>query len=101
MKVVLADLDENPAFAERFMREIKVHASLQHPNIAALYTAQRIGERLVMILELVEGVSLEEMLRRGPMDAAEAARYIAQVLARWRMPMSAAWCIATSSPPTS
>ena len=80
MKVVLADLDENPAFAERFMREIKVHASLQHPNIAALYTAQRIGERLVMILELVEGVSLEEMLRRGPIVPAEAARYIAQVL---------------------
>ena len=80
MKVVLADLDENPAFAERFMREIKVHASLQHPNIAALYTAQRIGERLVMILELVEGVSLEDMLRRGAMEAAEAAGYITQVL---------------------
>ncbi len=80
MKVVLADLDENPAFAERFMREIKVHASLQHPNIAALYTAQRIGERLVMILELVEGVSLEEMLRRGAMEAGEAAGCIAQVL---------------------
>jgi eukaryotic-like serine/threonine-protein kinase len=80
MKVVLADLDENPAFAERFIREIKVHASLQHPNIAALYTAQRIGGRLVMILELVEGVSLEDMLRRGAMEAAEAARYIMQVL---------------------
>ena len=66
MKVVLADLDENPGFADRFLREIKVHASLQHPNIAALYTAQRIGDRLVMILELVEGVSLEEMLRPGP-----------------------------------
>ena len=39
MKIVLSDLDENPAFAERFLREIKVHASLQHPNIAALYSA--------------------------------------------------------------
>jgi serine/threonine protein kinase len=80
MKVVLADLDENPAFAERFLREIKVHASLQHPNIAALYSAQRIGERLVMILELVEGVSLEGMLRADGMAIPEAVHYIAQVL---------------------
>jgi eukaryotic-like serine/threonine-protein kinase len=80
MKVVLSDLDENPAFAERFLREIKVHASLQHPNIAALYSAQRIGERLVMILELVEGVSLESMLRPEGMTVPEAAHYIIQVL---------------------
>lgn len=80
MKVVLSDLDENPAFAERFLREIKVHASLQHPNIAALYSAQRIGERLVMILELVEGVSLEAMLRSEGMAVPESTHYIIQVL---------------------
>ena len=39
-------------------REIKVHASLDHPNIARLRTALRLQNRLVMILELVEGVSL-------------------------------------------
>ena len=65
MKVVLPDLAENPALADRFLREIKVHASLQHPNIATLHTALRIEDRLVMILELVEGVSLEETLLRG------------------------------------
>ncbi len=81
MKVVLADFDENPDFADRFLREIKVHASLQHPNIAALYTAQRIGDRLVMILELIEGVSLEEMLRPGGMEVSEAVRYVTQILA--------------------
>jgi eukaryotic-like serine/threonine-protein kinase len=80
MKVVLSDLDENPAFAERFLREIKVHASLQHPNIAALYSAQRIGDRLVMILELVEGVSLEAMLRSEGIAVPESAHYIIQVL---------------------
>jgi hypothetical protein len=80
MKIVLSDLDENPDFADRFLREIKVHASLQHPNIAALYTATRIGGRLVMILELVEGESLEDALRRGPMEIALASHYISQVL---------------------
>jgi serine/threonine-protein kinase len=81
MKVVLAGLEEDRAFMDRFLREIKVHASLQHPNIAALYSAQRIGERLVMLLELVEGVSLEEKLRPEGMPAAESAHYISQALA--------------------
>jgi serine/threonine-protein kinase len=81
MKIVLPDLDEDPGLADRFLREIKVHASLQHPNIAALYTALRIDDRLVMILELVEGVSLEEMLRGGRVEVPAAVNYIAQVLA--------------------
>jgi serine/threonine protein kinase len=81
MKIVLPDLDEDPALADRFLREIKVHASLQHPNIAALYTALRIDDRLVMILELVEGVSLEEMLRRGRVEVPVAVHYTTQILA--------------------
>jgi eukaryotic-like serine/threonine-protein kinase len=80
MKVVLPDLDDDTTVADRFLREIKVHASLQHPNIAALYTALRIDDRLVMILELVEGVSLEEMLRRGRVEVPVAVHYITQVL---------------------
>ena len=80
MKVVLPDLDDDPNLADRFLREIKVHASLQHPNIAALYTALRIDDRLVMILELVEGVSLEEMLRRGRVEVTAAVHYVGQVL---------------------
>jgi tRNA A-37 threonylcarbamoyl transferase component Bud32 len=80
MKVVLPDLDDDPNLADRFLREIKVHASLQHPNIAALYTALRIDDRLIMILELVEGVSLEEMLRRGRVEVPVAVHYVGQVL---------------------
>lgn len=80
MKVVLPDVEENSALVDRFLREIKVHASLRHPNIAELRTALRIEGRLVMILELVDGVSLEDMLRHGPMSAAPATAYIGQVL---------------------
>jgi eukaryotic-like serine/threonine-protein kinase len=80
MKVVLSDLDQDPDLADRFLREIQVHASLQHPNIAALHTALRIEGRLVMLLELVEGVSLEQMLRDGPIDVCTSAGYIIQVL---------------------
>jgi serine/threonine protein kinase len=71
---------EDPALADRFLREIKVHASLQHPNIAVLHTALRIESRLVMIMELVDGVSLEETLRQGPVDLPVAAGYLHQIL---------------------
>ena len=99
MKVVLPDLDDNPALADRFLREIKVHASLQHPNIAALHAALRIENRLVMILELVEGASLEERLRRGPLPVSEATGYIAQVLAALLSRTIAMSSTVTSSPP--
>jgi serine/threonine-protein kinase len=81
MKIVLPDLDENVALADRFLREIKVHASLQHPNIATLHTALRIEGRLVMIMELVEGVSLEETLRHGRLEVPLALHYVGQILA--------------------
>lgn len=80
MKMVLPDLDENAELAERFLREIRVHASLVHPNIAALYTALRVDNRLVMMMELVEGVSLEQKLREGPLDATSATAIAEQVL---------------------
>jgi serine/threonine-protein kinase len=81
MKVVLPDVEEDPARVDRFLREIKVHAGLRHPNIAELRTALRIEGRLVMILELVEGISLEEKLRHGPVGTAPALGYMQQVLA--------------------
>ena len=91
MKVVLPDLEEDPELADRFLREIKVHASLQHPNIAALHTALRIEDRLVMILELVEGVSLEEM--PGPRTSSPSLQPPAtsrRCSRRWRSRTSAA-----------
>ena len=80
MKIVLPDLEGDRDLAERFLREIKVHATLDHPNIARLRTALRIDNRIVMILELVDGAGLDEMLDRGPIPAADAIRYGAQIL---------------------
>jgi eukaryotic-like serine/threonine-protein kinase len=80
MKVLLPDLANVPELADRFMREIKVLAGLDHPGIAALRTAQRIDSQLVMIMELVEGTTLEDRLKTGPLPAAEALSYVSQVL---------------------
>ena len=80
MKVLLPDLTGEPELADRFLREIKVLASLDHPNIAGLRTALRLDNQLLMIMELVEGVSLDQRLREGPLPVKEAASCIGQVL---------------------
>jgi len=81
MKVLLPDLEHDPALADRFLREIKVLAALEHPNIAALRTAFRAGNQLVMVMELVEGESLAERVRQGPIPIPEAVNYFCQALA--------------------
>jgi serine/threonine-protein kinase len=81
MKVLLPDLANQPDLADRFLREIKVQASLVHPNIAGLHTAVRVDNQLLMLMEYVEGVTLDQKLKDGPLPAAEAVNYVMQVLA--------------------
>ena len=81
MKVLLPDLSEQQDLADRFLREIKVLASLHHPNIAELRTALTINNQLVMIMEYVEGATLAARLQQGPIRYADALVYFDQVLA--------------------
>jgi serine/threonine-protein kinase len=80
MKVLLPDLAGRQELASRFLREIKLMASLNHPNIAGLRTAFTADNQLVMIMEYVEGTTLAERLAHGPIPTAEATNYIDQVL---------------------
>jgi len=81
MKVLLPSLAGRSEFVARFMREIKVLASLDHPNIAALRTAFTAEDQFVMIMEYVEGTTLAEHLEKGPFLPSEALNYTGQVLA--------------------
>jgi serine/threonine-protein kinase len=80
MKVLLPDLRTAPELAERFGREIKIHASLDHPHIASLRTAIRVDNQLLMIMELVEGVSLETRLRESSIELWRSVDWLLQVL---------------------
>jgi serine/threonine-protein kinase len=80
MKVLLPKLEGEQGLADRFLREIKTQATFDHPNIAKLYTAMRVGDQLLMFMEFVDGVSLAKELEKGPLAAGEAAAYTAQVL---------------------
>jgi hypothetical protein len=80
MKILLPDLASQQELADRFLREIKVLASLNHPNIAALHTALRVENQLLMIMELVEGVTLSDKLQSGLLPLSESLDYIDQAL---------------------
>ena len=80
MKVLLPGVDPSPELVERFLREIKVVAGLEHPGIAALRTALRVNNQILMIMEYVEGNSLQEMLQQGRIEPVRAVRFTRQVL---------------------
>ena len=80
MKVLLPGVDPSPELVERFLREIKVVAGLEHPGIAALRTALRVNNQILMIMEYVEGNSLHAMLQQGRIEPVRAVRFTRQVL---------------------
>ena len=80
MKILLPDLAGRQDLADRFLREIKLLAGLNHPNIAALRTALTLNNQLVMVMEYVEGTTLATRLEQGPIPAADAVNYVDQVL---------------------
>lgn len=81
LKILLPDLNAQAELGERFSREIRIHASLEHANIAQLRTALRVDNQLVMIMELVPGETIEQRMARGPVDLATAVAVAKQVLA--------------------
>ncbi len=80
MKVLLPSLDGAKELDDRFLREIKVQGTLDHPNIAKLYNALSVSNQLLMVMEFIEGTSLEEILKHGPLSVTDATNYGGQVL---------------------
>ena len=80
MKVIRPDQVQSPELADRFIREIKVQARLNHPNIASLHNAIRWEDHFLMIMEYVEGATLSAFLRGGALDPARSIHIILQAL---------------------
>ena len=80
MKVLLPDIDPRADLAERFLREIKVVAALEHPGIASLRTALRANNQVLMIMEYVDGASLHWHMQQGRIEPARAVRFTQQAL---------------------
>ena len=74
---------DDPDRLARFQREAQVLASLNHPGIAAIYGLEDSGDTKALVLELVEGPTLADRIKRGPIPLDEAlpiAKQIAEAL---------------------
>ncbi|HYN05409.1 MAG TPA: protein kinase [Vicinamibacteria bacterium] len=83
IKVLPAEVAQDPERLARFRREAQLLASLNHPGIAAIHGLEEADGQLFLVLELVEGEDLAERLKRGPLPLDEAlaiAKQIAEAL---------------------
>ena len=79
LKLLAAGLAEDESFRDRFLRESELAASIDHPNIVPIYEAGTTEDLLFIAMRYVEGRDLNERLRRGRLDPAEAIGILAQV----------------------
>ncbi len=70
LKVLAPQTSGSKEFALRFDREAKVLATLNHPNVVQVHDFGREAEVPYLVMEYVDGESLETALKRGPMPAA-------------------------------
>ena len=72
IKVLPRALATDPQRLARFERESRILASFNHPDIAAIHSVEQIDGVRFLILELVEGPTLSDRLRAGPLPPEEA-----------------------------
>ncbi|MCS7166402.1 MAG: serine/threonine-protein kinase [Gemmatales bacterium] len=64
---------------ERFYREAKAIAALDHPNVVRAYDLDQEGDLHFLVMEYVDGVSLQDLVKaHGPFDVARATHYLYQ-----------------------
>jgi serine/threonine-protein kinase len=79
LKVLTPELALNDSFRERFVRESRIAASLDHPGIVSVYDAGDAGDRLYIAMRFVAGVDLGDLLEPGPLQPGRAFEILGQV----------------------
>jgi serine/threonine protein kinase len=83
IKILPEHFTSDPDRRARFAREARVLATLNHPNIAAIYGLEESNGMTALVLELVEGMTLADRIARGPLKVSQTvaiARQIADAL---------------------
>src|SRR5580693_8246097 len=84
LKVLFPELSVDRTFVERFRREAQAAANLSHPNIVSVYDWGEGEHTYFIVMEYVNGRTLAQLLRQGPLDAEQAAGLAAEVAAALR-----------------
>ncbi|HEU4418564.1 MAG TPA: protein kinase [Planctomycetota bacterium] len=79
IKVLLPDLVRDPAFAERFEREARALARLDHRGIVGIHDLGRAGEWFYLAMEYVDGANLRELLAQGQLTARDVLSFVPQL----------------------
>jgi len=79
IKILPEEFAQQPDRLARFEREARVLASLNHPNIAAIYGLEDAGAVRGLVLELVEGQTLAELIQPGPLPVDRAMGFALQI----------------------
>jgi serine/threonine protein kinase len=81
IKVLNSDLSRSPELVQRFRAEARAQANLNHVNLATLYTFLVHEGRAMMVMEFIQGETIDRMInRRGPIPSQEAIPIFKQAL---------------------
>jgi Tol biopolymer transport system component len=79
VKILSEEFSRDPERVSRFQREAQLLATLNHPHIASIYNLEEADGRRFLILELVEGETVADRLKRGPVPLEEALTIALQI----------------------
>jgi tRNA A-37 threonylcarbamoyl transferase component Bud32/peroxiredoxin/Leucine-rich repeat (LRR) protein/multidrug resistance efflux pump len=79
LKILPPGIGDDRAFADRFVREAKALAKLNHPNIVTLYEFDQADGLYYFMMEFVDGVNLRQLLQAGRLAPREALAIVPQI----------------------
>ena len=79
LKILPPDIGKDAAFTERFMREARALAKLNHPGIVTIYDFGRADGLYFFLMEFVDGVSLRQLLANSRVSTREALAIVPQI----------------------
>jgi serine/threonine-protein kinase len=81
IKILAGSVFADPESLARFRREAQLLAALNHPNIATIHGIEDAGSRQFIVLELVDGETLDRLIARGPLTIDRALEIAGQIMA--------------------
>ena len=79
VKILPSVAAQDPGFTERFTREARAMAKLNHPNIVAIHDIGQAGELMYFVMEFVDGTNLRQAMRANQLQPQQALTVVSQI----------------------